>query len=102
MDAECAQHSGADDPRRCYRTLVSRYEEDEENDPDWPAEEAVVNWVRLPDTVAVVPEAVLLKEKEADPAPPLTASISAWLSSIMISIASLLIETHAFDCRREG
>ena len=89
MDADCAQRSGADDPRRCYGTLVRRYEENEETDPDWLAEDAVVIWVRLPLTVAVVPEAELLKEKEADPAPPLTASISAWLSSIMISITSL-------------
>jgi hypothetical protein len=44
----------------------------------------------------------LLKEKEADPAPPLTASISAWLSSIMISITSLPYRNTRFDCRREG
>jgi hypothetical protein len=96
MDAECAQHSGADDPRRCYGTLVRRYVEDEENDPDWLAEEGVVDWVKVLVTDAVVPEAELLKEKVADPAPPLTASISAWLSSIMISIASLLYRNTRF------
>jgi len=89
IDADCAQRSGADDPRRCQGTLDRRYAEDEENVPDWLAEEAVVLWVRVPITLAVVPEAVLVKEKEADPAPPLTASISAWVSSIMMSIASL-------------
>ena len=77
MDADCAQRSGADDPRRCYETRDRRYVEDEENDPDWLAEEAVVLWVKVPDTVAIVPEAVFVKLKEASPRPPLTASISA-------------------------
>jgi hypothetical protein len=89
MGADCAQRSGADDPRRCQGTLDRRYVEDEETVPDWLAEEGVVIWIMVVDTVAVVPEAVLVTEKEADPAPPLTASISAWLSSIMTSIASL-------------
>jgi hypothetical protein len=97
MDAECAQHSGADDPRRCYGTLDRRYEEDEENDPDWLAEDAVVLWLKVPLTLAFVPEAELLKEKEADPAPPLTASISAWVSSIMISITSLPYTKHTLS-----
>jgi len=87
---DCVQRSGAGHPRRCQGTLDRRYVEDEENVPDWLAEEAVVVWVSLPDTVAVVPEAVLVKEKEADPAPPLTASISVWDSSIITSMASLL------------
>jgi len=77
MDATCAQRSGADDPRRCYGTLDRRYVEDEENVPDCLAEDAVVLWVRLPDTVAVVPEAVFSNLKEASPRPPPTASISA-------------------------
>src|SRR5689334_9463130 len=59
VDADGAQRSGADDPRRCQGTLDRRYVEDEENDPDWLAEEAVVIWVKLPDTDAFVPEAEL-------------------------------------------
>ena len=77
MDADCAQRSGADDPRRCYGTLDRRYVEDEKNDPDMLAEEAVVRMVKVPDTTAFVPEAVFVKLKEASPRPPLTASISA-------------------------
>jgi hypothetical protein len=41
-----------------------------------------VLWVIWPWTVAVVPDAVLLKEMVADPAPPATASSSVSLSSI--------------------
>jgi hypothetical protein len=77
MDADCAQRSGADDPRRCYGTLDRRYDEDEKNDPERLAEEAVVRMVKVPDTTAFVPEAVFVKLKEASPRPPPTASISA-------------------------
>jgi len=59
--------------------------ETEENVPDCDAELAVVLWVKVPVTVAVVPEAVLVNEKLADPTPPGTCSISASLSSIRIS-----------------
>jgi hypothetical protein len=37
------------------------------NDPDWLAEEAIVLRVRVPVTVAVAPDAVFEKLKEADP-----------------------------------
>jgi hypothetical protein len=60
--------------------------EDEENDPDWLADEAVVSWVKVPDTVAVVPDALFVKLKDADPAPPATRSSSSWVSSITISM----------------
>jgi len=60
--------------------------EDEENVPDRLAEEAVVRMVRVPATVAVVPDAVFVKLKLADPAPPATASSSVSVNSIMISI----------------
>jgi hypothetical protein len=42
----------------------------------------------VPATVAVVPDAVLVKVKVADPAPPATRSSSSWVSSIMISMFS--------------
>jgi hypothetical protein len=42
MDADCAQRSGADDPRHCYGTLDRRYDENEVYVPDWLAEVAVV------------------------------------------------------------
>jgi hypothetical protein len=41
--------------------------ENEVNVADCPAEEAVVNCVTVPVTVAVVPDAVFEKLKEADP-----------------------------------
>ena len=44
--------------------------ENEENDPDKLAEDAVVWRVRVPVVLAVVPEAVFEKEKDADPPPP--------------------------------
>jgi hypothetical protein len=77
MDADCAQRRGADDPRRCCETFYTRHVEEEENDPERLAEEAVVRMVKVPDTTAFVPEAVFVKLKEASPRPPLTASISA-------------------------
>jgi len=67
-------------PRRCQETLDRHYVEDEETVPDCLAEVAVVLWVMLVDTIAIVPEAELLTVKVADPAPPLTASISVWVS----------------------
>ena len=60
--------------------------EDELNVPDRLAEEAVVLIVRVPLVAAVVPDAVFVKLKVTDPEPPTTASSSASLSSIMISI----------------
>ena len=42
LDADCAQHSGADDLRRCHGTLVKHYVDKEVNVPDCLAEEAVV------------------------------------------------------------
>jgi hypothetical protein len=63
--------------------------EEDENVPDWLADVAVVLWVRVPATVAVVPDAVFVKLKLADPAPPLTRLSSVSLSSMMISICIL-------------
>ena len=63
--------------------------EDEENDPDRLADEAVVAIVRVPLTAALVPDAEPVKLKDADPEPPATASSSASVSSIMISIIPL-------------
>ena len=63
--------------------------EDELNSPDCDAELAVVLWVRVPVTVAVVPDAVFLNSKRADPAPPATASSSVSLSSMRISAIRL-------------
>jgi hypothetical protein len=63
--------------------------EDELKLPDRLAEEAVVLIVRVPPTTAVVPDAVPVKLKLADPEPPLTRSSSASLSSMMISMCIL-------------
>src|SRR3954470_16612342 len=63
--------------------------EEEEKDPCCDAELAVVVWVRLPETVAVVPDAVFVMVKVADPAPPATASSSVSLSSMRISAIRL-------------
>ena len=63
--------------------------EDEENDPDRLADEAVVAIARVPLTAALVPDAEPVKLKDADPEPPATASSSASVSSIMISIIPL-------------
>jgi len=65
--------------------------EDEVNVPDWLADEAVVLCVMVLVTVAVVPEAVFVTVKVADPTPPLICSSSVSLSSIMISIGILHI-----------
>jgi hypothetical protein len=65
--------------------------EDEENVPDSLADEAVVAIVRVPLTAAVVPDDVFVKLKDAVPTPPATASSSASVSSIMISIILLLV-----------
>jgi hypothetical protein len=55
--------------------------------PDCEAELAVVDWVRVPVTVAVVPEALLLKVNDAEPLPPTTCSSSpSFNNSIRISI----------------
>jgi hypothetical protein len=64
--------------------------EDEEAVTDRLADEAVVAIVTVPATVAVVPDAVSVRLRVADPAPPETASSSASVSSIMISMFSLL------------
>jgi hypothetical protein len=45
--------------------------------PDCEAELAVVDWVRVPVTLALVPDAVLVIVNEADPAPPTTWSSSS-------------------------
>jgi hypothetical protein len=63
------------------------YVEEEEKEPDWLAEDAVVICVSVPVTVAVVPDAEFVKLKEADPAPPATASSSASVSSMVISMS---------------
>jgi hypothetical protein len=60
--------------------------EDEENDPDWLPDEAVVSWVKVPDTAAVVPDALFVKLKDALPEPPATSLSWASVSSIMISM----------------
>jgi hypothetical protein len=79
-----------DNSRRCHALLAEPQVEDDENDPDWLADEAVVAWLKVPCTLAVVPDAVLLKLNDADPAPPETALSSSALSSIMISISHAL------------
>lgn len=55
-----------------YPAPVAVQVETEVNSPDWDAELAVVAWLNLPVTVALVPDAVLLKLKLADPLPPAT------------------------------
>jgi len=68
------------------RARCSVQVEEEEKVPDREAELAVVATRRVPETVAVVPDAVLVKEKDADPVPPATWSSSPSLSSIVISV----------------
>jgi hypothetical protein len=85
-------HSGAVDRAAAIKRSQLQLE-NEANVTDCPAEEAVVNCVTVPVTVAVVPDAEFEKLKEADPAPPLTSPSSVSVSSIMISIRSLHI-TH--------
>jgi hypothetical protein len=82
--------SGADDPRRRHESNKELQVEDEENDPDKAAEEAVLAIVRVPLTAAVVPDAEFVKLNEADPEPPATSLSSASVSSIRISILPLL------------
>jgi hypothetical protein len=65
--------------------------EDEENDPDRRADEAVVAIVRVPLTAALVPDDEFVKLKDAVPEPPATASSSASVSSITSSIIPLLV-----------
>jgi hypothetical protein len=60
--------------------------EDEENVPDCLADEAVVSWVKVPDTAAVVPDALFVKLKDALPEPPATSLSWASVSSITISM----------------
>jgi hypothetical protein len=60
--------------------------EDEETVADRRADDAVVAMVAVPDTVAVVPDAVAERDKLADPAPPLIRSSSVSLSSMMNSM----------------
>ena len=64
--------------------------EDEERVADRLADDAVVAMVAVPDTVAVVPDAVAERDKLADPAPPLIRSSSVSLSSIINSMCILL------------
>jgi hypothetical protein len=73
-------------PAPLHRQDLFIHVEDELNVPDCEAEEAVVIWLKVPDTVAVVPDAEFVKLKLADPEPPATASSSELLNSIMISI----------------
>jgi hypothetical protein len=73
--------------------------EDDENIPDKLADEAVVWIVTVPLVVAVVPDAVSVKEKVTDPEPPATASSSASVSSIKISILFLLADPWVDDVR---
>jgi hypothetical protein len=65
--------------------------EDEENDPDRLADEAVVAIVRVPLTAALIPCAEPVRLKDADPEPPATASSSASVSSITSSFIPLLV-----------
>jgi hypothetical protein len=67
--------------------LLYIYVELDENVPDKEAEDAVVLIVSVLLTTAVVPDAVLLKLKVADPTPPDTWSSSLFASSIRISMA---------------
>jgi hypothetical protein len=60
--------------------------EDDENDPDWLADEAVVSWEKVPLTAAVVPDALFVRLKDALPEPPATSLSWASVSSIMISM----------------
>jgi hypothetical protein len=72
--------------RAAILRLTCAYVEDEENVPDWLAEDAVVDWVSVPLTVAVVPDAVFVMLKLASPRPPATKSSSDSLSSIRTCI----------------
>jgi hypothetical protein len=72
--------------------------EDEENDPDRLADEAVVAIFKVPLTVALVPDALPVKVKDADPEPPATSLSSASVSSIMISI--FYAPSHSWWIRR--
>jgi hypothetical protein len=69
------------------------------NDPSKLADEGVVaisRWKTL--ATAEVPDAVFVKEKDAVPEPPATASSSASVSSIMISILFLLVNPWLMTC----
>ena len=64
--------------------------EDEEKVPDSEAELAVVAMLTVPAIVAVVPEAVLVTVKVADPTPPDTSSSISSLSSMKTSTITQL------------
>lgn len=75
--------------------------EDDKNDPDRLADEAVVVIVTVPRTIALIPDAVFVAEKFADPAPPVTdskkemvdtAPPETWSSSA--SVSSINVSTR--------
>jgi hypothetical protein len=66
--------------------------EEDEKVPDWLADEAVVLCMRLPLTVATVPDAEFVNENEALPEPPATSLSSASVSSMKISTLALLMK----------
>jgi hypothetical protein len=78
--------SDADEPRRRQKRSGLQVEDDE-NDPDRLAAEAVEVTLKVPLTVAVVPDAESAERvKVADPEPPATSLSSASVSSIRISM----------------
>jgi hypothetical protein len=81
-----SKKSGTGDPCRSSPKIVRFQVEEDENVPDRLADDAVVWIVKVPLTVAVVPDAVSVTEKDAVPEPPATASSSASVSSIIISM----------------
>jgi hypothetical protein len=68
------------------RSEVQTVSDSDENDPDMLADVVVVAIFTVAITVAKGPDAVLEKLIDAIPLPPETASSSASVSSIMISI----------------
>jgi hypothetical protein len=68
------------------RSRLQTESDSDDNDPDKLADETVVAIFTLPLIVEKGADAVTAKSKVAVPTPPVTASSSASVSSIMISI----------------
>jgi hypothetical protein len=76
------------------RSRLQAESDSDENDPDKLADETVVAILKVPLIVEKGADAVTVKSKVAVPTPPTTASSSAAVSSIMVSILFLLVNLH--------
>ena len=65
--------SGAEDPRRRHESNGKLQDEDDEKVPERLADDTVVAIVKVPDIVAVLPDAVTLPLNETVPTPPATS-----------------------------